>query len=141
MTNQGQHTWSASGDRPVRLGVHFGNESDVPHDGWATDQRFALPHDVKPGRSVVMEVEVTAPEQPGRFVLRHRLVKENTVWFGQAARQLVVVAPGLDALWVAAGVGGALLCSALALWWLSRPNGRNGRSARWSRFVGRRGRT
>ena len=141
VTNQGQHTWSASGDRPVRLGVQFGNESDVPHDGWATDQRFALPYDVAPGRSVVMEVEVTAPEQPGRFVLRHRLVKENTVWFGQAARQLVVVAPGLDALWVAAGVGGALLCSALALWWLSRPNGRNGRSARWRRFVGRRGRT
>ena len=140
VTNRGPHTWSASGDRPVRLGVHFGNESDAPHDGWVTDERYSLPHDVAPGRSVVIEVEVTAPDQSGGYVLRHRLVKENTVWFGDVAGQTVEVTPGLEPWPLVAGVGGALAVAGLGLWLLTRP-GSSGQSPGWSRFNRRGGRS
>jgi hypothetical protein len=115
VTNDGPHTWSASSDRPVRLGVHFGSESDIPHDGWITDERYRLPHDVAPGRSVTVEVEVRAPEAPGSYVLRHRLVKENTAWFGDVSGQSVMVTARMELGWVILGLLGAMLIAGLAL--------------------------
>ncbi len=89
--NIGTQTWSAGGPNPVRLGVHFGTSSDWPHDGWATDQRFYLPNDVAPGSSVTVHVTVTAPTMGGNYVLRHRMVEENVVWFDQIQKTNVTV--------------------------------------------------
>jgi len=83
LTNAGSAAWNAHGSEIVRLGVHFGGDSDVPGDEWATDQRFALPHDVGPGAAVTFEVSVTAPSRAGLYVLRHRVVKEDVAWFKQ----------------------------------------------------------
>jgi hypothetical protein len=94
VTNTGTRIWNATGANPLRLGVHFGRAGDAPHDGWATDQRFALPGDLAPGRTVGLLVGVIAPAVPGAYVLRHRLVQEGTAWFDQIEKTAVVVEPG-----------------------------------------------
>ena len=114
VTNDGAHTWSATGDRPVMLGIHFSGPSDIPHDGWVTDDRFFLPHDVAPGKSVVVDVDVTAPEAPGDYVLRHRLVKENTKWFADLSGVSVVVTEGSAPTWLIAGLAGVGVVSVTA---------------------------
>ena len=67
------------------------SSSDTPHTGWVTDQRFNLPHDVAPGASVTISVSVTAPNQAGSYVLRHRMVKEQVAWFTQIQKTNVTV--------------------------------------------------
>ncbi len=94
--NEGCQTWKRRDefdsegvriDTRVRLGVHFGTDSDKPADGWATDQRFELPKDIRPGESFTMSVNVRPPSTVGprirRYVLRHRMVKEDVKWFDQ----------------------------------------------------------
>ena len=93
VTNTGSYTWNPDGPKRVRLGVHFSGESDAPDTGWATDQRFELGGtSVAPGEQKTFEVTVTAPTQPGAYVLRHRLVKESTSWFDEIAATDVTVA-------------------------------------------------
>ena len=139
VTNDGAHTWSATGDRPVMLGIHFSGPSDIPHDGWVTDDRFFLPHDVAPGKSVVVDVDVTAPEVPGGYVLRHRLVKENTAWFADLSGVSVVVIEGSDPQWLIAGLAGVGVVSVTAgvvVLLLGRGRGRSRRTR--LRDLGRR---
>gem|GEM_PF-2248042 len=95
VTNDGTEAWNAGGQHPVRLGVHFGQDGDLPHDDWGTDQRFSLPEgDVLPGGSVTFtNLRVTAPTRPGSYVLRFRMVKEGAGWFDQLYKAQVVVRP------------------------------------------------
>lgn len=93
ITNTGCKTWEGGGNHPVCLGIHFGSDSNLPHDGWATDQRFPLIRDLAPGESQILPVRVTAPEASGDYVLHHRMVKEGLAWFDQCQRTKVVVTP------------------------------------------------
>ena len=43
--------------------------------------RAWLPVDVGPGRSADVRIDVTAPEQPGRYGLKFDLVSEGIDWF------------------------------------------------------------
>lgn len=94
VTNTGSYTWNAGGETRVRLGVHFGGDSDEPHTEWSTDERFDLPRDVPPGDSLAVAVEVTAPSEPGSYRLRHRMVKEGIGWFDELASTSVSVTAG-----------------------------------------------
>lgn len=98
LTNTGGRRWPAHGDAIVRLSVHFGGDSDDPHDSWATDERFNLPHDVLPRSACTLTVVVTAPSQPGDYVLRHRIVKENVAWCDQVERIPVTIAMARDSV-------------------------------------------
>lgn len=142
VTNEGAHTWSASGARPVRLGVHFGSESDVPADGWATDDRFRLSRDVGPGESIVVDVAVTAPDAPGPYILRHRMVKENVAWFGDLSGVSVVVSESSNAVWLIVGFAGVAVASAMAgaavSYLLDPHRGSSRRSGVWRRVRGLR---
>jgi hypothetical protein len=64
----------------------------VPDDG-----RARLPHDLEPGRSADVRLEVTAPVHEGPCVLEIDLVQERICWFAQrgspTARQSVAVRP------------------------------------------------
>ena len=91
VTNGGGETWNATGDDPVRLGIHFGTDSDGWGDGWATDQRYTLQDDVPPGASRTLTVTVTAPTTAGSYTLRARMVKENEAWFDQIQKTAVTV--------------------------------------------------
>lgn len=84
LTNAGTQTWLAGGSNPMRLGVSFGTASDLPNQGWISDQRFNLPNDVAPGQSVTITVGVTPPAtSAGSYVLRNRMVQEGVAWFPQ----------------------------------------------------------
>lgn len=91
VTNTGSDAWNTRGFYPVRLGVQFGTESEIPLDGWLTDQRFELPSAVDPGESVTVRVTVTAPLTQGSFFLHHRMVKEDITWFDEVDRTPVTL--------------------------------------------------
>ena len=63
----------------------------------ADERRTALPHDLAPGESVRLKIDIAAPARPGRYNINVTLVQEGVAWFdekGGAALSLpVVVAP------------------------------------------------
>ena len=104
ITNIGTKPWTAGGAQPVRLGVHFGTDSDEWHTGWATDQRFNIPSDVAPGASVELTVQVTAPTTTGSYVLRFRMLKEGVTWFNDIHKIPGVSVQGLTRSYTLAGI-------------------------------------
>jgi O-antigen ligase len=53
--------------------------------------RTRLPHDVRPGETVVLQAEVQAPEGAGQYLLLWDMVQENTAWFsGQGVPPAIV---------------------------------------------------
>jgi hypothetical protein len=89
--NVGSTTWSATGPNPVQLGISFGGASDQPGDGWVTDLRIPLPRDVAPHETSRFSVTVRAPDIPGAYVLRHRLVREGVTWLQESTDLKVTV--------------------------------------------------
>ena len=68
--------------RVVRLGAQLTDEH-----GEVIDRDYArawLPADLDPGRSADVQIEVTAPEKPGRYGLKFDLVSEGVDWFETA---------------------------------------------------------
>ncbi len=67
------------GRRVVRLGAQLvddkGNLINRDH------ARAWLPVDLGPGRSADIKIDITAPEQPGRYALKFDLVSEGVDWF------------------------------------------------------------
>lgn len=94
VTNTGTSTWLPSGAKSVNLGVYFAGQSDAVGD-WPTEPvRMEWPAgvtSVSPGQSITFTVRMTAPTQPGSYVLRHRMVKEYVAWFDEMLRLDVVV--------------------------------------------------
>ena len=123
VANTGTRTWRAEGDRSVRLSVSFGGPDDDPDIGRVTDQRAELPRDVAPGETVAVDVAVTAPTRPGRYVLRHQLVLDDTGWFEALARTEVRVDQGWAAL--AALAAAVLVALGGAVWYVARSTRRN----------------
>jgi hypothetical protein len=67
------------GRRLVRLGAQL-----MAADGTMLNRDHArawLPGDIPPGGSTEVEIEVSAPEQPGRYALKFDLVSEGIDWF------------------------------------------------------------
>ncbi len=81
VTNTGSDVWHHAGRNAVRLGVHFGRDSDLPHKDWLTDERIPIPHDVAPGMSLPLRLSIAPPPNPGKYILRHRFVAEGAAWF------------------------------------------------------------
>lgn len=94
VTNTGSEIWGASGPERVRMVVCFGKASDVPHDGWASVQRFYLPVDLAPGASYTLTLNVSAPAESGTYVLRHRMIKGDGEWFADIDKATVRVVAG-----------------------------------------------
>jgi hypothetical protein len=90
LRNTGARSWHSDGARCVRLGIQFlagsgGRAAAV------TDERFNLPEDLAPGGSVELPVVVNAPRLPGRYVLRHRMLRESVAWFDHWVESAVTV--------------------------------------------------
>jgi len=83
--NAGAAPWPAlMGGRPVHLGNHW---LDAAGEVLRLDDgRVPLPHDVAPGRQVELELPVTAPVEPGDYLLELDLVQEGVAWFSQRRR-------------------------------------------------------
>jgi uncharacterized protein YkwD len=88
LTNTGNTSWPATGTTPVHLAIHFatgggGWGTSGTEATWLTNLRVSLPSDVAPGASITLGVSVTAPSQPGTYILEYQLVQENVAWFAQ----------------------------------------------------------
>lgn len=77
--NDGPFDWNATGDDPVNISHHWRTAAGdlIVWDGFRT----SLPHDVRPGESVDVEVWFFAPAAPGSYVLEIDAVQESVTWF------------------------------------------------------------
>lgn len=94
VTNNGTATWQAGTSNPVHLGIHFataGGGYPANAGTWTTDQRFSLPTNIGPGGSATLTVTVTAPGNPGTYVLEYQMIDENVAVFPQYLDSRVTV--------------------------------------------------
>jgi SAM-dependent methyltransferase len=110
VVNRGDTTWPAAlpkDIRPVRLGNHWRDAAGnvlVFDDG-----RVGLPASLPPGGETVIAISVTAPRNPGHYVMELDMVQEYVTWFEQhgskPARVTVEVKPADPIAAAVAGVG------------------------------------
>ncbi len=79
--NTGALPWKRNSGNGFFIGYHwidFENKKMVVFDG----ERSFLPRDeVAPGEEVTFDLEVTAPSQPGKYILQIEMVHEKVTWF------------------------------------------------------------
>jgi len=97
VANAGLATWPSGGEHPVRLAYHWldGTPTAVIWDGG----RALLPHDVRPGEAVTLQVSVRAPRAETTLILAWDMVQEGVGWFSAHAvgskHEIVRVQDGL----------------------------------------------
>lgn len=95
VTNTSARTWLADGSTPVRASYHW--LSGAAQSSAAQDMiifegaRTALPSDLEPGESTVINLRVMALPQPGDYHLQIDLVQEHVTWFGVRTGQVISV--------------------------------------------------
>jgi hypothetical protein len=91
--NLGNHTWHATGRKPVTVSYHWLNSRGevVVFDGLRTQ----LPSDVEAKGVAMLPLQVRTPDERGQFQLQISLVQESVAWFieksAQSGRTLDVV--------------------------------------------------
>ncbi len=91
--------WPARGATRVALAYHWLDSAGQPvvYEGLRT----ALPHDVAPGETVEVELEIATPKKPGEYILELDALRERLAWFSgrrpdSARRFAVTVLPSDD---------------------------------------------
>jgi hypothetical protein len=95
VSNSGRKPWAAA--EGFDLSYHwYGLGWDRLIDG----RRTRLPRDLAPGEGMLLNAEIQAPDERGRFILVWDMVQEHTTWFsGQGVKPRVVpVAVGMGTL-------------------------------------------
>jgi hypothetical protein len=99
VTNTGLASWPATGEQAVRLSYHWfaSDGSTAQWDG----TRAVLKHDVAPGETATLVVDLHAPASDGSYVLAWDMVKEGAGWFAGNSTamktQQVAVSDGVTA--------------------------------------------
>jgi len=99
ITNKSSLPWRQTESGPLRLGNHWlsaGQEMLIQDDG-----RAALPSEIAPGQQCHVTIEVTAPMDPGEYVLECDAVHEGISWFadkGSAPWRSTVTVAGSSTL-------------------------------------------
>jgi LCP family protein required for cell wall assembly len=79
--NTGDLTWNRNGTNPIYLGYHwidFNTREMVVFDG----RRSIISNDgVAVGDEVEFDIRITAPSEPGEYILQLDLVHEGVTWF------------------------------------------------------------
>jgi SAM-dependent methyltransferase len=73
------------GDLSIRLGNHWRSRW-VKRLLRLDDGRGILPYDLAPGEEAELGLYVTAPPEPGRYLLELEMVQEHVAWFGNPLR-------------------------------------------------------
>ncbi len=94
MKNTGQQTWAIGGPNPVQLTYNWLTpEGKLVSHGSATP----MPADIGAGKSGSLSATITAPPEPGRYLLSLTMIAQNLAWFsdmgGKPANFPVTVAP------------------------------------------------
>jgi hypothetical protein len=81
LRNAGSATWRSRGEAGVQLSYHWLDDrgNAIVWDG----PRLALPRPVTPGEEIELDLEVRAPQPPGRYRLALDLVEEYRFWFAE----------------------------------------------------------
>lgn len=79
VTNNGVRTWTSGGEHPFALSYHLYGSTDEPvtYDG----ARSALPDDLAPGDTTVIQAQVEIPPEPGEYRVEWDMVQEAVTWF------------------------------------------------------------
>lgn len=82
--NVGLAPWPASGESAgeqgvVFLGSHLLRDTEEEVD-WDYG-RARLPRDLEPGETATLELRVSAPENPGHYIIEFDMVAEQVTWF------------------------------------------------------------
>ncbi|MBR8826762.1 MAG: amino acid adenylation domain-containing protein [Gomphosphaeria aponina SAG 52.96 = DSM 107014] len=74
---------------PIKLGNHWldENEQVIQWD----DGRTYLPENFAPSEEIELSLTITAPKQPGNYLLELDLVQERVTWFAQKGSQTTIV--------------------------------------------------
>jgi len=81
LCNVGASTWSSTVDHPLLMSYRWlADGRAVVKDG----RRTAFPIDIDSGRAITLPLMVTAPPDPGRYVLRIMPVEEGRRWLRRA---------------------------------------------------------
>jgi len=81
--------WKFFPHTPIKLGNHWldENEQVIQWD----DGRTYLPEKFAPSEEIELSLTVTAPKQPGNYLLELDLVQERVTWFAQKGSQKTIV--------------------------------------------------
>jgi LCP family protein required for cell wall assembly len=80
VTNNGFMTWVNSDPQRVDLGLHW-YDRDTREVPYFDADSGELPENVGHGETVTVEMKITAPPKPGRYILVYDLVHEGVTWF------------------------------------------------------------
>jgi len=87
--NLSDSTWPARGQAneafAVKVGNHWFNEQGVMVT--QDDARASLLFDLPPGQEMELPLTVTAPREPGRYIIQIDMVQELVAWFGSRGSQ------------------------------------------------------
>ncbi|MGA3098419.1 MAG: methyltransferase domain-containing protein [Bryobacteraceae bacterium] len=89
LCNECESPLSSGYRNPVHVSYHWVDPEDgtLVHDGLRT----ALPFDVRPGETALVNARVLAPNSPGRYRLGLTLVQELVAWFEDACPDLPAI--------------------------------------------------
>jgi len=76
MINTGVQVWDSQGPDAVQLSIVL-KSLDAPPKQAPREIRIPLPKDIAPGADWIADARLTAPGEPGKYALQHRLVHGN----------------------------------------------------------------
>jgi LCP family protein required for cell wall assembly len=80
--NSGFLKWSIEGTNKIRLGTHWIDRDTGEVVIWDGD-RGLLPEDVTYDEETTVEINIKAPDTPGRYILQYDMVYEGVTWFSE----------------------------------------------------------
>ncbi|MBI4348017.1 MAG: hypothetical protein HY553_14265 [Elusimicrobia bacterium] len=84
MRNSGTTTWTAA------AGYKLGAQSPTDNQHWRKG-RVLLSSRTAPGQTAVFAFEITAPQQPGMYNFKWRMVRERVEWFGHPTENVEIM--------------------------------------------------
>lgn len=88
--NLGYSTWPAIGNKEGRYQVNIGDRwlnADAAIEINGLDGRTAMPTDLLPGKEVELPLSITAPQNPGDYIVEVDMVHEGVTWFYERGAQ------------------------------------------------------
>jgi SAM-dependent methyltransferase len=81
--NTSGHRWPAHNASRTKYPFRLGNHWLTPDGAMQqiNDTRTELTHDLNPGEEVALSITVTAPVEPGHYLLELDMVQEHVAWF------------------------------------------------------------
>lgn len=89
LLNQGSFIWLANGSNAVHLSYHVLDRSKKILD--YDNERFILPHDMRPDDSAKIDVELDLQLAEGEYILEFDLVEEGLTWFAEKGSPTTLV--------------------------------------------------